>query len=45
MASSIVLAGYFLDQLYTGMARPWLGIVVSVMSLITIYTTAMICTL
>ncbi|MGB2436447.1 MAG: dimethyl sulfoxide reductase anchor subunit family protein, partial [Candidatus Puniceispirillales bacterium] len=40
--TTIVLAGYFLDQLYTGMARPWLGIVVSVMSLITIYTTAMI---
>jgi DMSO reductase anchor subunit len=40
--TTIVLAGYFLDQLYTGMARPWLGIIVSVMSLITIYTTAMI---
>lgn len=40
--TTVVLAIYFLDQLYSGVARPWLGIIVSILSLITIYTTAMI---
>ena len=40
--TTVVLAAYFLDQLYSGVARPWLGIIVSILSLITIYTTAMI---
>ena len=40
--TTIVLAGYFLDHLMSGQARPWLGIILSIMSLITIYTTAMI---
>lgn len=40
--TTVVLCGYFLDQLSFGESRPWLGILISIMSLITIYTTAMI---